>query len=114
MARVWGVHEIELVPGTDPDDFERAAAAVVGAASPDGWRSRIMKGERGPRSGQYLLLFEIDSLQQRDQFYPAEGVASDEANAEFDRAHPEAAAAWDRLAAMIVDLSDATDYLEIE
>lgn len=29
MSRVLGVHEIQLKPGTDPEEFERAAAEVA-------------------------------------------------------------------------------------
>ena len=75
MSRVLGVHEIELVPGTDPEAFEQAAAEVVSSAQPNGWRTLVLKGERGPRSGKYLMIFEIDSLELRDRLYPEEGHA---------------------------------------
>jgi hypothetical protein len=113
MSRVLGVHEIELKPGTDPDVFERAAAEVVSSAQPAGWRTVVLKGERGPRSGMYLVIFEIDSLQARNRLYPEEGRASGEENERFDREHPESAAAWERLSSMIVDLEVATDYVVI-
>ena len=44
MSRVLGVHEIELVPGTDPEAFEQAAAEVVSSAQPNGWRTLVLKG----------------------------------------------------------------------
>ncbi|HEY5784478.1 MAG TPA: hypothetical protein VIT65_06860 [Microlunatus sp.] len=113
MARVLGVHEIELKPGTDPEQFERAAAVVVTSAQPEGWRTRVLKGERGPRSGEYLMIFEIDSPEARDRLYPDEGHASQEENDRFDEQHPETAAAWEQLSEMIVDLAVATDYVVI-
>lgn len=113
MARVLGVHEIELTAGTDPEEFERAAAAVFAARSPDGWVTRFMKGERGQRAGHYLMLVEIGSIEERNRYYPAEGRVAEDVMNEYDRNHPEEAAAWDRLTPMIVDLSAATDYVEI-
>jgi hypothetical protein len=113
MARVVGVHEIELKPGTDPEAFERAAAEVVSSAEPEGWRTVVLKGDRGPRSGKYLMIFEIDSPEARDRFYPEEGRANQDEIDRFDQAHPESAAAFDRLFAMIVDLEVATDYVVI-
>lgn len=113
MARVLGVHEIELNPGADPEQFEQAAAEVVSSAQPEGWRTLVLKGERGPRSGKYLMIFEIDSLEARNRFYPEEGHAAMEENARFDQQHHETAAARERLLEMIVDLDVATDYVVI-
>lgn len=72
-----------------------------------------MRGERGPRSGKYLIIFEIDSPEARDRYYPEEGHASREQGERFDQQHPESAAAMERLSAMIVDLDVATDYVGI-
>jgi hypothetical protein len=93
MARVLGVHEIELKPGTDPEGFERAAAEVVASVQADGRRTLVLKGERGPRSGKYLIIFEIDSPEARDRYYPEERHAGMEENERFDQEHPESAAA---------------------
>jgi hypothetical protein len=113
MARVLGVHEIELNPGVDPEQFEQAAAEVVSSAQPEGWRTLVLKGERGPRYGKFLMIFEIDSLEARDRYYPEEGHASNEENARFDQQHPETTAARERLLEMIVGLEVATDYVVI-
>jgi hypothetical protein len=113
MSRVLGVHEVQLKPGTDPEAFERAAAEVVSSVQADGWRTRVLRGERGPRSGKYLMIFEIESLEARDRYFPEEGHAHQEENERFDQEHPESAAAWERLSAMIVDLNVATDYVVI-
>ena len=113
MSRVLGVHDVELKPGTDPEGFERAAAEVVSSVQADGWRTLVLRGERGPRSGKYLMIFEIESLEARDRYFPEEGHAHREENDRFDQEHPESAAAWERLSAMIVDLNVATDYVVI-
>lgn len=113
MARVLGVHEIELKLGTDTAEFERAAAEVASSVQPEGWRTLVLKGERGPRSGNYLMIFEIDSIEARNRLYPEEGHPYQEEDERFDQEHPESAAAWERLSAMIVDLDVATDYVVI-
>ena len=111
MARVLGVHEIELRPETDPAEFERVAAEVVAAPMFEGWRTMVFKGERGVRAGKYLVVFEIVSPEARDQYYPAEGAASEEEGDRFDQENPGAANAWERLHAMSTDSDVATDYL---
>ena len=88
MSRVLGVHEIELKPGTDPEEFERAAAEVASTVQPEGWRTLVLKGERGPRSGNYLMIFEIDSLEARNRLYPEEGHAHQEETSASTRSSP--------------------------
>ena len=113
MARVLGIHEVELDPGTDPDEFERLAADAVASAAPEGWRALVLKGERGRRPGKYLLAFEIDSLEARNRMYPEFGLASQESE-QFDQQHPEAAALWERMFSMIANMNvAATDYVVI-
>jgi hypothetical protein len=56
MARVVGLHEIELRPEADPVEFERVAAEVVSLPMFEGWTTRLLKGERGVRAGKYLLV----------------------------------------------------------
>jgi hypothetical protein len=43
MARVVGLHEIELRPGADPAEFERVAAEVVSLPMFEGWTTRLLK-----------------------------------------------------------------------
>ena len=44
----------------------------------DGWSFRLLKGERGVRTGKYLLVFDIVNPEARDWDDPTEGEASDE------------------------------------
>ena len=82
MARVFGLHEIELHPGVQEEDFEDffAKEMATGPIFP-GWRIRLLKGDRGVREGKYLVLFEIESAEARDRFAPA----SDQSNEETDQ-----------------------------
>jgi hypothetical protein len=70
MARVVGLHEIELRPEADPVEFERVAAEVVSLPMFEGWTTRLLKGERGVRAGKYLLVFEIVDTEARDRYFP--------------------------------------------
>ena len=112
MARLLGVHEVELRPGADAAEFERLAAEVASLPMFEGWSFRLLKGERGVRTGKYLLVFDIVSPEARDRYYPKEGQASDESG-RFDQQNPEAANAWERLHALTTDSDVATDYVVI-
>ena len=88
MAKVYGLHEIELQPGVEPDEYERLFAEEI-ARSPElsGWKTHLLKGDRGARAGKYLVLLEIESLEARDRYFPRPGEASDEFTRFFEE-HP--------------------------
>ncbi len=69
MARLVSIHEIELIDGADAVEFERLVAE--GAPQlPVGWKSRLLRGDRGERAGKYAILYEIDSPEARDRYFP--------------------------------------------
>jgi hypothetical protein len=87
MTRVFGMHEIELNPGVNEEDFENFFLNEVAKAPYyPGWSFRLLKGDRGERKGKYLMLVDIDSLEARERFSPAENQPSEEAN-QFDHEH---------------------------
>jgi hypothetical protein len=112
MARVVGLHEIELRPGTDPAEFERVASEVVSLPMFEGWTTRLLKGERGARAGKYLLVFEIVDQEARDRYFPAEHQGSDEIGRSEEQ-NRQAADAWERLHALRVDSDITTDYVVV-
>ena len=112
MAKVLGIHEVDLPDGADPAEFERRALAVVDEVWPAGLTSRLFKADRGPRDGTYLMLIEIDSVEVRDRIFPVENADSAEVLAFFD-AHPSAGEAWERLDSCVPDFGVATDYVEL-
>jgi hypothetical protein len=112
MARVVGLHEIELRPGTDPTEFERVAAEVVSLPMFEGWTTRLLKGERGARAGKYLLVFEIVDQEARDRYFRAEHQGSDEIGRSEEQ-NRQAADAWERLHALGVDSDITTDYVVV-
>ena len=88
MTRVYGLHEIELHPGVNEEDFEKFVLNEMSAATPyPGWGMRLLKGDKGARKGKYLLLFDIESVEARDRL----DENSEEAQA-FDKAFREE---WD-------------------
>ena len=112
MAKVLGVHEVELSADGDPAEFERLAAAAMAEAVPDGMNVRLFKADRGVRNGRYLILIELDSVEDRNRIFPVE----DEDGAEmlaFFKAHPTSDQAWDRFRGYAPFSSTATDYVEV-
>jgi hypothetical protein len=87
MTRVFGLHEIELNPGVNEEDFEKFFLKELATAPMyPGFSLRLLKGDRGARKGKYLVLFDIDSVETRDRFSSAPHQGSAEAD-QFDEAH---------------------------
>ena len=112
MAKVLGVHEIELGADKDPAEFERLASAVLAEAAPEGLNFRVFKADRGPRNGRYMILIEIDSVEVRDRIFPIGGEDPPEVVA-FLEEHPTAGETWDRLESYVPSINVGTDYVEI-
>jgi hypothetical protein len=83
MAKVFSIHEIELHPGVDPEEFERF---VVESSYPEmpGTKTYYLKGYRGDRAGKYALLLETVSIERLLQLFPTEAWFSEEARQYFD------------------------------
>jgi hypothetical protein len=116
MPKVFGLHEIELQPGVEPEEYERFFAAEIASLHTlPGWKTHLLKGDRGARAGKFLVLLEIESLEARDRYFPKQGEQSEEFTG-FLEQHPEAAAAMDKWQKMgpygsATDIS--TDYVAI-
>ena len=112
MARLVCIHEIELAEGADAVEFERLF--TEGATLPElaGWKTRLLRGDRGERAGKYAILYEIESPEVRDRYFPAEGQGSEDLN-RFEAEHPAAAEAWQRLQAFLTGGEVVTDYLVV-
>jgi hypothetical protein len=113
MAKVFGLHEIELPPGVEPEEYERFfAEETASMLELAGWKTRLLKGDRGARTGKYLVLFEIESQEARDRYFPRPGEASEEFTRFFEQ-RPEAAAALKKLQEYGLDSESdiTTDYV---
>ena len=108
MPRVVGLHEVKLRPEADPAEYERCFAEQIATQIP-GWTVHLLRGDRGPRAGKFLVLYEIESVEARDRYFPSEGQLSKEFTS-FMEQHPEVAAALQKSRSF--EAADiATDYL---
>ena len=48
-----------------------------------GMTMRLLKGDRGDREGKYLVMFEFDSVERRNQLFPEAGPAARQGSEEF-------------------------------
>jgi hypothetical protein len=74
MAKVFGIHHLELKPGADAAKFERIVSDEFNALPKlAGWEASIVKGDRGENVDKYLFIFEIESVETRDRDIPGDG-----------------------------------------
>ena len=76
MAKIFGVHELELLPDADAAAFERFMLKELPKPFP-GWTLHLGKGDRGSRNGKYAVIFELDTT-SRDRYTPSENQLNDE------------------------------------
>jgi hypothetical protein len=117
MAKVFGVHEIELRPGVTAEEFERFLAqeyAPAEAPPPAGLKVYHLKGDRGERAGKYLVLIEIDSVETRDHYFPAPGELSAAAQQYFDQRSESQQALDAKMDTLVTPVGEIyTDYVVI-
>jgi hypothetical protein len=112
MAKVFGVHTIELRPGVKVAEFEKFLRDKLPSKFViPGWNVYIARGNRGEREGKYLLIYEIDSVEARDQYSPQPGEPSQEAT-QLMQAHKEILA-FDEEFGKLASEGDYTDYVVI-
>ena len=77
MSTVFGIHPVQLKPGVDVAEFERFVREEVypATARPD-VTYYVLRGDRGTRSGKYLMIVEMTNVATRDQYWPAAGELS--------------------------------------
>ena len=113
MPKVFGLHEIELPSGVTAEEYEQHfGKELASIPTYDGWKIHLLRGDRGERAEKFLLLFEIESVEARDRYYPIPGEGSEEAR-RFWEQHPEAAAVLERYAGFLSEPHSATDYLVV-
>ena len=115
MPKVFGMHEIELQPGVEPEDYERFfAEELAPTLKLPGWKTHLLRGDRGARGGKYLVLHEIESLDARDRYFPRPGDASEEFT-RFLEQSPAAAVALEKWLKYGLDSENdiTTDYVVV-
>ena len=78
MAKIVGIHQLELKPGGTEQQADEMAARLTREFSIPGLTTRVAKGDRGPQSGRYIMILEIDSKDRRDRYFPLNGEDSAE------------------------------------
>jgi hypothetical protein len=74
MAKVFGIHELELRPGVTPEQFDQfVRGEVARAPAQPVWTIHVLKGDRGTRGGKFAVLIEIESVETRDRLFPDSG-----------------------------------------
>lgn len=74
MAKLFSVVPLELQPGVAGEDFVKfwiEAYAPLGQRL--GWKSHVLKADRGVRVGQYAVIWEMSGVEARDRFVQADG-----------------------------------------
>lgn len=82
MAKVFSVHQdITLHEGASAEEFERFVTeeAYPAFSTLQGWTPYLLRGIKGNRSGQYLWLVEIESIEAFTRFVLLEGTHTEEA-----------------------------------
>ena len=110
MPRIVAIHEFELKPGMAEAEFEDAVRAFILVDRSEGdTNTSLIKSDRGTRRGQYGLLIEFESVEERDSWFTDDGP-TDKANQFFAR-HPEWAPAWEHIQSLVVQPCPWSDYL---
>ncbi len=79
MSKVFGMHMIALRPGVKAGDFEKfVTKEIYPLPSLAGMKTYLLKGDRGDREGKYLIMYEFESVEVRDRYFPSPGEASKE------------------------------------
>ncbi len=82
MAKILSVHVYEPAPGASEEAYENlmlATARELQSFVAEGWRSYVVKGDRGANKGKYGIIHEFDSVEARNRYWPVEdGGATEE------------------------------------
>ena len=78
MAKVVGILPVDLKPGITDDQVQELAADFVRRFKVPGIiYARLAKADRGERADKYMFMWEFESVEVRDRYFPTPGVASD-------------------------------------
>ncbi len=104
------VHEIELKPGVNPEEFERFLLNdwLPPYNQLKGMNIYLTKGTRGTRNGKYAAIFTYDSIEDHHRIWPPSGEKSPEI-LEI-RSREGRHLQWEKLQAMFVYMETFTDY----
>jgi hypothetical protein len=114
MAKVFGMHALELKPDVNIKEFEEFVTVEVLPLyrKVPGQTIHLLKGDQGKRDTKYMMFIEIESPMRRDQIYPAEGGVSEEVQQILGNTD----AIWDKFMSFVVEFPDPnyTDYVIVD
>ena len=105
-----GVHDLELVDGVTPDEFEAFVSGPFSSCFTKpvgGLVVKIQKCDRGRGVGDYCAVWSFDSVARRNAYFPADGSPTASFSEEVAAKLPPA---WSRLWEMY-DSVEFTDYV---
>ena len=114
--RLLGIHHLSLKDGVNAEDFERFIVEewnpVYGGLFP-GIRMMVVKGEREAEEGEYLLVYDIQSMYVRNWYWPvAGGEGTEAATAIQETCGNTCSDTWDKFYSM-AENTGYTDYVEL-
>ena len=118
MAKLFGMHELELRPGVTPAAFEQFVREELSQLHHrEGQVTYVLKGDRGARAGKYLFVFEYASVAQRNRDTPAPNQDSEELTTWLHEHHADVQAVFERLSTFVAPDWDIgmhyTDYVVV-
>ncbi|MCP4837224.1 MAG: hypothetical protein GY895_20960 [Phycisphaera sp.] len=105
-----GVHDLELVDGVTPDEFEAFVSGPFSSCFTKpvgGLVVKIQKCDRGRGVGDYCAVWSFDSVARRNAYFPSDGSPTASFSEEVAAKLPPA---WSRLWEMC-DSVEFTDYV---
>ncbi|MFP1723972.1 hypothetical protein ACLECX_13215 [Lonsdalea quercina] len=115
-ARIIGIHNLALRTGVTPAEFECFIAENHHRIEDyPGWKFHLLKGERGNRLDQYVVMMEIESVEALTVFYPEADIGTQETD-KFAQAHRDTKQMyeeWKKLASFSGSPQIYTDYISV-
>ncbi len=113
--RLLGIHHLSLKDGVKPEDFERFIveeySPVMSGVFP-GVHLMILKGERNAEDGEYLLVYDVQSVYVRDWYWPTPGEVSEASTAIWETCGDACSDALDRFNGM-AEITHYVDYVQL-
>jgi hypothetical protein len=104
MAKLLGMHTVELKPGVNAKEFEEFVTNDVLPlyGKIPGQSAHLLQGDRGDRVRKYLVMIEIESPELRDQIYPLKDDGW-EVSEEVEKILEDTDPIWDKLMSFVVE-----------
>ena len=113
--RLLGIHHLSLKDGVKPEDFERFIveewSPVMSGVFP-GIHVMVVKGERNAEDGEYLLVYDLQSVSVRDWYWPRSGEGSEAFTAILETCGDACSDASDRFGRM-AEVTHWADYVQL-